>query len=161
MGNARYSHEASAEGVIAGRNAALFPNVRPGKRTTPLSITFADPPLATIGAQPSKSTVVGTASYANQGRAKLEARAEGLVRIYAEPNNGGLTGAILLGPGMDHIAHLLAWAIERGETASRLLTLPFYHPTLEEGLKPALRDICQATPVHQAERLKRLAPPGA
>jgi dihydrolipoamide dehydrogenase len=154
-------HEASAEGAIAGRNAALFPNVRPGKRATPLSIMFTDPPLATIGAQPSKTTIVGTGSYAQQGRAKVEARTEGLVRIYAEPINGALTGAILLGPGMDHICHLVAWAIEREETASRLLALPFYHPTLEEGLKPALRDICQAMPVHEAERLECLAPPGA
>jgi dihydrolipoamide dehydrogenase len=44
---------------------------------------------------------------------------------------------------MDHIAHLLAWAIERGATAANVLDLPFYHPTLEEGLKPALRQICE------------------
>ncbi|MBF53844.1 MAG: dihydrolipoamide dehydrogenase, partial [Confluentimicrobium sp.] len=42
-------------------------------------------------------------------------------------------------------AHLLAWAISEGMTASRMLDLPFYHPTVEEGLKSALREICQAT----------------
>jgi hypothetical protein len=39
---------------------------------------------------------------------------------------------------------LLAWAIEQGETATTLLRHPFYHPTFEEGLKPALREICDA-----------------
>jgi len=47
-----------------------------------------------------------------------------------------------IGAYTHHIAHLLAWAIERGETAAALLKLPFYHPTFEEGLKPALREIC-------------------
>jgi dihydrolipoyl dehydrogenase len=137
-------HEASAEGEIAGQNAATFPAVHPGKRTTALSIMFTDPPCATIGAPPSETSVVSTGSYAHQGRAKIEARAVGLVRIYAEGTTGAISGAVLLGPGMDHMAHLLAWAIERGETATRMLELPFYHPTLDEGLKPPLREICDS-----------------
>lgn len=134
-------HEASAEGVIAGRNAATYPDVRPGKRTTALSIMFTDPPMATIGAPPAETSIVGTGSYAQQGRAKIEARAAGLVRIYADRTAGLISGAVLLGPGMDHMAHLFAWAIERGETATRMLELPFYHPTLEEGLRGPLREI--------------------
>ena len=42
-------HEASAEGAIAGANAASFPHVEPGKRTAPFSIMFTDPPLAVVG----------------------------------------------------------------------------------------------------------------
>jgi dihydrolipoamide dehydrogenase len=136
-------HEASSQGVIAGRNAATFPEVRPGKRFVPLSIMFTDPPLATVGGPPSDSTIVGVGSYDNQGRAKIDACAAGLVRIYADGASGAITGAILLGPAMDHIAHLFAWAIERKETASRMLELPFYHPTLEEGLKQPLREISE------------------
>jgi dihydrolipoamide dehydrogenase len=137
-------HEASAEGAIAGRNAASFPRVRKAKRAVPLSIIFPDPPLATIGARPSNAMVVGSASYVDQGRAQVEARNARLVRIYASPDTGIITGATLFGPGMNHIAHLFAWAIERRETADTLLQLPFYHPTFEEGLKLALREICEA-----------------
>ena len=57
---------------------------------------------------------------------------------------GASSRAQSFGPGMDHIAHLFAWAIERSETASALLQLPFYHPMFEEGLKTALREICEA-----------------
>lgn len=153
-------HEAAFEGTIAGSNAAAFPNVKPVKRMVPLSIMFTDPPPATIGAPPSDATVAGTASYADQGRAKVEARNRGLVRIYADSRTGALTGAVLLGPGMDHIAHSLAWAIERGETATGILELPFYHPTFEEGLKPALREICESTGA-DIEALDSVAPPGA
>jgi dihydrolipoamide dehydrogenase len=45
---------------------------------------------------------------------------------------------------MDHVTHLFAWAIERGETATRMLDLPMYHPTGEEGLKQPLREICES-----------------
>jgi dihydrolipoamide dehydrogenase len=153
-------HEASAEGAIAGRNAACFPAVQPGRRTVPFSIMFTDPPLATLGAPASHTSTTGQASYADQGRAKVEARNAGLVRIFADRSDGKLTGAVLLGPGMDHIAHLFAWAIERGETASSLLELPFYHPTLEEGLKPALREICEAVHARAAPDRDDTGPPG-
>jgi dihydrolipoamide dehydrogenase len=135
-------HEASAEGAIAGRNAASYPRVEPGARGVPFSIMFTDPPLAVIGAPADAHSVVGCASYADQGRAKIEARNAGLVRFYASRPEGRLTGATLAGPGMEHIGHLITWAVSRGETATSLLTLPFYHPTFEEGLKTALRAIC-------------------
>jgi dihydrolipoamide dehydrogenase len=41
-------------------------------RAVPLSIMFTDPPLATMGAPRSDSAVVGTGSYADQGRAKID-----------------------------------------------------------------------------------------
>ena len=154
-------HEASLEGFLAGRNAATFPNVRKSKRAVPLSIMFTDPPLAVVGAPPTNRSTIGTASYVDQGRAKIEACNAGLVRICADSETGVLTGAVLLGPGMDHIAHLLAWAIERRETAGRLLMLPYYHPTLEEGLKPALRQICHAAKTPELEFLDDMPTPGA
>jgi dihydrolipoamide dehydrogenase len=137
-------HEASSQGAIAGRNAVMFPDVCPGKRAVPLSIMFTDPPLATIGAPPSDSTLVGVGSYADQGRAKIDACAAGVVRIYADGASGAITRAVLLGPGMDHIAHLFAWAVECRQTAADILKLPFYHPTLEEGLTHPLRQISES-----------------
>jgi dihydrolipoyl dehydrogenase len=154
-------HEASSEGAIAGRNAASFPKVRKTKRTVPLSIMFTDPPLAMVGANPSDAMVIGSASCADQGRARVEARNAGLVRIYADRNSGVLVGATLFGPGMDHIAHLLAFAIERGETAGALLKLPMYHPTFEGGLKPALRQVCEASNFPELEQIDDVPPPGA
>jgi dihydrolipoamide dehydrogenase len=135
-------HEASSEGAIAGRNAASFPEVHQSERSVALTITFTDPPVAVVGKPCEADSVVGVSPYDDQGRAKIMAQAEGLVRLFAARPDGRLTGAVMVGPGMDHIAHLLAWAISRGETATSLLDLPFYHPTLEEGLKAGLREIC-------------------
>ncbi len=136
-------HEASSEGAIAGRNAALFPKVTACRRTVPFSLMFTDPPLAVVGtATDQTDAIVGAASYADQGRAKVLARNVGLIRIYADRPRGRLIGAAMAAPGAEHTAHLMAWAIENRQTARDLLAMPIYHPTLEEGLKPALREIC-------------------
>ncbi|MBC3940284.1 dihydrolipoyl dehydrogenase [Sphingomonas albertensis] len=138
-------HEASAEGMIAGRNAASYPEVTPGKRTVPFAITFTHPNVAVIGKiakDDDADSVIGTASYDDQGRAKVEACNAGLVRFYADRRDGRLTGATMAGPAVEHSAHLIAWAIQSGWTATEVLDLPFYHPTFEEGMKGALRSIC-------------------
>ncbi|TCP67677.1 dihydrolipoyl dehydrogenase [Sphingomonas sp. PP-CE-1G-424] len=138
-------HEASAEGTIAGRNAASYPEVTPGKRTVPFAITFTHPNVAVIGKiaeDGDADSVIGTASYDDQGRAKVEACNAGLVRFYADRGDGRLTGATMAGPAVEHSAHLIAWAIQSGWTATEVLDLPIYHPTFEEGMKGALRSIC-------------------
>ncbi len=138
-------HEASAEGTIAGRNAASYPEVTPGKRSVPFAITFTHPTVAVIGEiaeDDDEDSVIGTASYDDQGRAKVEACNAGLVRFYADRRDGRLTGATMAGPAVEHSAHLIAWAIQSGWTATEVLDLPFYHPTFEEGMKGALRSIC-------------------
>ncbi|MDQ7914823.1 dihydrolipoyl dehydrogenase [Pseudomonas sp. 102515] len=137
-------HEASDEGAIAGHNAACYPGVRPTPRSPLFSLIFTDPPVAVLGSPPDEGSLIGTSSYHDQGRARVEARNQGIARLYAEPGTGKLTGAAMVGPGMDHIGHLLVLALIHGETASSLLDMPFYHPTLEEGLKSGLREICKA-----------------
>ncbi|WP_159981731.1 MULTISPECIES: dihydrolipoyl dehydrogenase [unclassified Novosphingobium] len=138
-------HEAQAEGAIAGHNAARYPDVLPGKRMVPLSIMFTDPPMAVLGdISGGSSTVLGIASFEDQGRAKVFATNHGLAHIRADLLDGKLLGAVLAAPAAEHTAHLLAWAIQHGMTASQMLALPYYHPTYEEGLKPAFRAICKA-----------------
>ena len=146
-------HEAQLQGTIAGRNAATYPDVKPGARAVPFTIVFSDPPVAVVGAPPDDSSVTGSASYANQGRTKVFARSGGLAHIYADAKTGRLTGAEIAAPAADHYGHLLACAIQHGATASTMLEFPLYHPTYEEGLKPAFRQICAQ--VHAPESLDR------
>lgn len=153
-------HEASTEGAIAGRNAARWPEVTPAERSLQFAMTFTDPPMATLGADPGDGAICGHADYSDQGRARVEARAEGAVTLYADAD-GVLTGADLCCPGAETMAHLLAWSIQSGATASGLLSLPFYHPTLVEGLKPALRQICRDTRQPEPEGRDFGTPPGA
>jgi dihydrolipoamide dehydrogenase len=49
-------------------------------------------------------------------------------------------------PEGEHVAHLLALAIQQGLSVHDLLRLPFYHPVIEEGLRTALRDLAGQLP---------------
>ncbi|GAA4226753.1 dihydrolipoamide dehydrogenase [Sagittula marina] len=153
-------HEASDEGGIAGRNAVAYPAVVPSRRKVSFTITYTEPPLVMIGQDPDDSAKIGEADYTNQGRATVDGENVGLARLYAAAPDGRLIGADLFCPGADHMGHLLTWAMEAGQTASDLLDRPFYHPTLEEGLKGALRDICGAVPLRVPGDQDPGLPPG-
>ena len=153
-------HEASHDGTIAGRNAAAVPVALETKRLAPFTLTFTDPPIAQIGRTDGVDAIVATADYSDQGRARVENINQGCVTLYADRSKGTLIGAILFAPGGEHLAHILAWAIEREDTASDLLNMPFYHPTLEEGLESALREICSSTPIDIREDRDRAEPSG-
>ena len=136
-------HEASADGTIAGQNAATYPDVRQMQRKVSLQIMFTEPNMAVIGTR-NDGDVTGSVDFADQGREKVLSENAGICELYAEPGEGRLTGAAMAGPGVEHLAHLIAWSIDCGATASEVLDRPFYHPTLEEGLKTALQAICEA-----------------
>lgn len=154
-------HEASHDGAIAGRNAAAYPAPVPSERYVPFSITFTDPQVVSIGEAEEDGAVSGTADFSDQGRARVEARNEGTLTLYAAAPNGVLIGADLVAPAGEHLGHLLAWAIQQKMTATQLLEMPFYHPTIEEGLKQALRTVCAATPIAVPENHDAGSPAGA
>ncbi len=138
-------HEAADEGRFAGDNAARFPDVRANIRRIPLTITFTDPQMASVGRPYDEvdfdTHVVGEVSYDNQGRARVMGQNKGLVRIYGCKGRGCLRGAELFGPRVEHTAHLLAWAIQCQLTVEQTLRMPFYHPVIEEGIRTGLRDV--------------------
>jgi dihydrolipoamide dehydrogenase len=154
-------HEASHDGAIAGRNAAAFPAPVPVDRYVPFSITFTDPQVVSIGEAEADGAVSGSADFSDQGRARVEARNEGALTLYAAAPDGVLIGADLVAPAGEHLGHLLAWAIQQKMTATKLLEMPFYHPTIEEGLKQALRTVCAATPIAVPDNQDAGSPAGA
>jgi len=135
-------HEAAHEGRIAGVNAADN-RVRAFRRLTPLSIAFCDPNIASVGASWSDLdeivTAVGEIRFGPVGRALIMGSNRGMLRVYAERAGGKLLGASMVAPRGEHLAHLLAWAIERGLTAVDMLRVPYYHPAMEEALQGAIR----------------------
>ncbi len=90
---------------------------------------------------PAGAHAIGEVLFEDQQRARLMGRNKGMLRVYAEIPGGKLLGAETFGPDAEHLAHLLAWAIQMGMTVGTALSMPFYHPTLEEGLRGALRDL--------------------
>jgi dihydrolipoamide dehydrogenase len=51
--------------------------------------------------------------------------------------------------------------IQQKMTATQVLQMPFYHPTVEEGLKDALRTVCAATPIPIPDNQDAGLPAGA
>lgn len=142
-------HEAADGGHIAGINSSRPAPVRFTRRT-PLAIVFADPCIATVGsgfkALDGKKILTGEVRFEHQGRARAGQRNKGIMHLYAEPESGRLLGAEMCAPAGEHMAHLLALAIDRSLTVQDMLRLPFYHPVLEEGLRTALRDLAAQLP---------------
>jgi dihydrolipoamide dehydrogenase len=138
-------HEAADDGRIAGQNAAHYPEVRASWRRTPLAIVFSDPQIGVVGGGYSAladcEAVAGEVSFENQGRARVQAVNAGKVRIYADKHSGLLLGAELFGPQVEHLSHLLAWAVQADLTVDQALNMPFYHPVVEEGIRTALRNL--------------------
>lgn len=137
-------HEAADEGHIAGANAAGYPGgVTPHARRTKLGIVFTDPGIAVVGGGSAKISpethATGEIDWSRQGRARVIGKNVGMTRIYATRMDGVLRGAEIAGPGAEHMAHLLAWAVQQGLCVEDALRMPFYHPVLEEGLRTALQ----------------------
>jgi dihydrolipoamide dehydrogenase len=140
-------HEAVDDGAFAGTNAARFPDVQHHTRRVALNIGFTHPQLAMIGKTfkelEHQPIAIGEVSYEDQGRARVLGQNRGHLRVYAEHDSGKIVGAELFGPAAEHTAHLLAWVTQQQLTVADVLKLPFYHPTIEEGLRTALRDVAR------------------
>lgn len=144
-GHAPLLHEAGDEGRISGENAANWPQVAEHQRRAPLTIIFSDPQIAMVGKPyaelDQQACCIGSVSFANQGRARVMAQNRGLMRVYGRREDCALLGAEMVGPRMEHMAHILAWAVQDGLSVQQLLRMPVYHPTFEEGMRSALRDL--------------------
>lgn len=139
-------HEAADEGKVAGYNAVREEN-QCFKRRTFMAVTFSDPNIAIVGksydqiAAEKIDIEIGESSFEGQGRAIVMLKEKGLVHIYADKSNGKILGAELIAPHADHIAHLLAWAIDNDMTVEGALNQTYYHPVLEEGIRTAFRSL--------------------
>jgi dihydrolipoamide dehydrogenase len=149
-------HEAADDGRIAGDNAGRFPDVRERPRRTPLAVAFTDPQIMLAGRSHRELVAdklpfeVGEVSFDDQGRSRVMRKNQGALRVYAEHGSGRLLGAEMIGPAAEHLGHLVAWSIQRGDTVQQMLDSPFYHPVVEEGLRSALRVV---------QRALRMGPP--
>jgi dihydrolipoamide dehydrogenase len=149
----RVLHETWNDGLVAGYNV-MQPEPQLFARRTSLLITFADPNICIAGRSFASlhdcSIVTGSVSFITQGRAIIREENKGLLKLYADSVTGKLLGSEMVAPAGEHLAHLIAWAIQQQQTVHDILTMPFYHPVIEEGLRKAVRDIAKALPAKRA-----------
>ena len=142
-------HVASDEGYSAGNivcenKADAY--IRPP--AIPFSIVFCSPQIVNVGMSlpeiqqdPELEYVIGRVSFDNQGRSRIMGVNCGLLHIYACKKTDRVLGASMVGPDAEYIGHILATAITNDISVKDLLDTPFYHPTILEGLRTALRDV--------------------
>lgn len=139
-------HEAAHEGRKSVQNCLNYPKIDHIKTLPPLSIVFSEPEMALIGQSFKQLTqakiefVTGIASYEKQGRAIVLGKNKGAIEVYIDKKTRKLLGSELFINSAEHLAHLLSWIIAENLTIDEILAKPFYHPTLEEGLRSALKD---------------------
>ncbi len=139
-------HEASDEGKIAGYNAVREEKIDFQTRT-PLAVTFSEPNIASAGLVYDQLQSMGVdfqegkVLFEGQGRSIVKLKEIGMLKVYGETKSGKILGAEMFGPDTEHIAHLMAWVIQMKMTVNQVLSLPFYHPVIEEGLRTSLRDL--------------------
>jgi dihydrolipoamide dehydrogenase len=150
MGRRAVLHEASDEGRIAGYNAARDEDFCFARRVS-TNIVFCDPNIVGVGVRYSalapEETAIGEMDFRNQSRATIMRASYGRVRVYADNTDGRLLGAELALPAGEHLGHLLAWMIQQETTVFEALKNVYYHPTLQEGLRRAIRDAAQKTAI--------------
>ena len=152
-------HEAIGEGVMAARGALRslddgFEKAVPLRRAA-ISIVFSNPDVAAVGMAydhlDMSRTVIGTAQGAGNGRSRILGAQGNLVRVYVDRHSGVLLGAGLVAVKGEHLAHALAWAVQRGDTVETLLAMPYYHPSIEEMLQSALKDVVKQMTANRQE----------
>jgi dihydrolipoamide dehydrogenase len=136
--------KAADQGRIAGYNAAR-PCATQFKPKTHMSIVFCDPNVASVGLLwPELSeelSAVGEVRFGPVGRAVITGRNRGILRIYADKKSSRILGAAMVGAHCEHLAHLVAWAVEKGMTVTEALRMPYYHPVFEEAIQDALYEL--------------------
>ncbi|MBD3276973.1 MAG: dihydrolipoyl dehydrogenase [Candidatus Aegiribacteria sp.] len=139
-------HEAADDGHIAGYNAMLKEDEKHRFcRRVPMGIVFTHPNIAYAGNKygelKSEDTVTAEKDFSGQSRLKTAGINHGMLRLYASRSTAKLLGAEMIIPAAEHIAHSLAWVLEKELTVYQILHLPFYHPVIEEGVRGAVRKL--------------------
>lgn len=106
-------------------------------------MVFSDPQIAaagkTLGNLKQEDIVIGEADFSQQSRAVVEGNNKGILRVYVDKHSARIRGSEMAVPDAEHLAHILALAVQKEMTVFEMLQMPFYHPTVEEGLRSALR----------------------
>ena len=147
-------HTGNAEGRHVARNLKRHSadvKLTPWREAIPVSATFTHPPYAEVGLTETAArnqgldVVTAQKNWANQGRGiVMNTLPEGaFIKLIAERRTARLIGAQILGPRADDLIHILSTAMFYSGTARDLLAMPWYHPTLSEGVLEMAREVAQ------------------
>jgi len=130
-------HIAIEQGEIAAHNATQK-DTRLFDERLKISITFTDPPVASVGLSEKECKELDIlylkASYPfdDHGKSLCMGETHGHVKLLCAPVSGEIIGAHIVGPEAGEMIHQMATLMHFRGTVHDLTKLPYYHPTLSE-----------------------------
>jgi len=131
-------HVAIYQGEIAGRNAAKGADERAVYDLVKTHTVFSEPQVAVVGKTERELEaegavyVVGRYEFAEHGKAMTMGRTQGFVKMMADPNDGRILGAAVVGPFGSELIHEVIVAMRYDATVTEFMRIPHLHPTLSE-----------------------------
>ena len=130
-------HIAIEQGEIAAHNATQE-DARQFDERLKLSITFTDPPVASVGLSEKECQKLNilylkaTYPFDDHGKSLCMGETHGHVKLLCSPDSGEIIGAHVVGPEAGEMIHQMVTLMHFRGTVHDLVKLPHYHPTLSE-----------------------------
>jgi pyruvate/2-oxoglutarate dehydrogenase complex dihydrolipoamide dehydrogenase (E3) component len=130
-------HIAIEQGEIAAHNATQE-DVRRFDARLKTSVTFTDPPVASVGLSEKECKAKNiprlSASYPfnDHGKSMCLGETHGHVKLLCAPDSGEIIGAHIVGPEAGEMIHQMITLMHYKGTVRDLVKIPHYHPTLSE-----------------------------
>lgn len=131
-------HVAIYQGEIAARNAMLGTKEEADYRIVSAHTIFSDPQIAVVGQtekqlrRAKRSYVVGMYEFKEHGKAMCLNKTKGFVKMMADPDDGCILGASIIGPQASELIHEVIVAMNYNATVQEFMRIPHLHPTLAE-----------------------------
>jgi pyruvate/2-oxoglutarate dehydrogenase complex dihydrolipoamide dehydrogenase (E3) component len=131
-------HVAIYQGEVAARHACLNNDETADYSLVAAHTVFTDPQVAVAGATEKELRaknvpyVSGRYDFAEHGKAQCLGKTKGFVKMLADPVNGKMLGAAVIGPQGSELIHETIVAMEFGATVMQFMRIPHLHPTLAE-----------------------------
>ena len=131
-------HVAIYQGEIAGRNATGATLESADYSIVGAHTMFTDPQVAAVGAGEKELIAaqrpyeVATFPFDDLGKAIAVGRTKGFVKMIADPQDGRILGAALIGPDASDLIHEMIVAMHYRSTVFDFIKIPHLHPTLSE-----------------------------
>ena len=131
-------HVAIYQGEIAARNSCLNGQEEADYLLTAANTVFTDPQVAVAGKTEKQLQeertpyVIGRYDFAEHGKAQCLGKTKGFVKMMADPTDGKILGAAVIGPQGSELIHEVIVAMSFGSTVAQFMRIPHLHPTLAE-----------------------------
>ncbi len=148
-GPAEIVHIAIQQAELAVRHAAGVKPLKPVDYSLLLNVVFTDPQLATIGrlerdlAVDRSPYVSASYPFNDHGKSILMDANYGYVKVIAEPTQGRILGAEIVGKDAGELIHCFSTPLAMRATVFDMLRAPWYHPTLAEIITYPLEEIAE------------------